>query len=123
MRATITDIPIEMAVDGIETRGVTWGDITVRHLDLPAGVDFTPLLAGLPGDLCDCAHWGMVSKGSITVRYADGTEETTHAGELYYWPGGHTAWTDEGVTFIEFSPADAIGPVLEHVAGQMATAG
>ena len=46
-------------------------------------------------------------------------QEVTSAGDLYYWPGGHTGWTDEGVTFVEFSPADAIKPVLEHLAAQL----
>jgi hypothetical protein len=123
MHATTTEVPIEMQVDGIETRGMTCGDVTIRHIDLPAGVDFTPLFQGLPGDLCQCPHWGYVSAGSITVRYADGTEETTRSGELYYWPGGHTGWTEEGVTFVEFSPADEIRPVLEHLASQMSAAG
>ena len=121
MHAPVTDVPIEMQAGGIETRGDTWGDITVRHIQLPAGTDFTPLFVGLPGDLCQCAHWGTVTDGSITVRYADGTEETTRAGELYYWPGGHTGWTDEGVTFVEFSAAAAIAPVLAHLAAQVAT--
>ena len=123
MHASVTEIPVEMKVDAIETRGVTWGEITIRHVDLPAGVDFTPLFKGLPGDLCQCPHWGHVTQGSITVRYSDGAEETTRAGELFYWPGGHTGWTDEGVTFIEFSPAEEIRPVLEHLAGQFATPG
>ena len=121
MRSDIEGIPVEMQVDGIETRGAAWGDVVVRHLDLPAGVDFTPLLQGLPGDRCQCPHWGYVLSGAITVQYADGSEETTGAGELYYWPGGHTGWTEGGVTFIEFSPAEQIQPVLEHLAAQLAT--
>jgi hypothetical protein len=123
MHATSSQVPIEMQIDGIETHAVTWGDVTVRHISLPAGVDFTELFQGLPGNLCQCAHWGVVTAGSITVRYADGTMETTSAGELYYWPGGHTGWTEDGVTFIEFSPADEIKPVLEHLANQMAATG
>jgi hypothetical protein len=119
MHTTTNEIPIEMQVDDIETRGVTCGDVTIRHLSLPAGLDFTPLFQGLPGDLCQCPHWGQVTAGSITVRYADWTEETTRAGEVYYWPAGHTGWTDDGVTFVEFSPADAIRPVLEHLDHQM----
>ncbi|MDX6233175.1 MAG: hypothetical protein QOH68_2179 [Nocardioidaceae bacterium] len=122
MRAPIQEIPIEMQVDGIETRGVTWGGQLVRHIDLPAGVDFTPLFKGLPGDLCQCPHWGMVLEGSIHLRFADGSEEVTRAGEAYYWPGGHTGWTDEGVVFIELSPADELQPVLEHLASQMSAA-
>jgi hypothetical protein len=119
MRSDIEGIPVELKVDGIETHGVTWGDILVRHLDLPAGVDFTPLLKGLPGDLCQCPHWGYVLEGAITVQYADGTQETTGAGELYYWPGGHTGWTDNGVVFMEFSPAEQLQPILEHLGAQL----
>jgi hypothetical protein len=123
MHAALIDIPLEMQVDGIETRGTTCGGIAVRHLDLPAGVDFTPLFKGLPNDRCPCPHWGYVLTGSITVQYADGTKETTSAGEAYYWPGGHTGWTDGGVTFLEFSPAAELEPVMEHLAAQFAPAG
>jgi hypothetical protein len=123
MRTPVGDIPLEMKVDGIETRGVVWGDQLVRHIDLPAGVDFTPLFVGLPGDMCQCPHWGYIVAGSIRLRYADGTEELNSAGDVYYWRGGHTGWTDEGVKFIEFSPTAEIQPVLEHLAAQMAAAG
>jgi hypothetical protein len=119
MHAPIAEIPIEMQVDAVETRGVDWGDQLVRHLDLPPGVDFTPLFKGLPGDLCQCPHWGYVLTGSLHLRYDDGTEEVTKAGELYYWPAGHTGWTEEGVTFLEFSPAAHLRPVLEHLAAQL----
>lgn len=122
MRSDINGIPIEMQLDGIETRGADWGDVIVRHLDLPAGVDFTPLLVGLRDDMCQCPHWGYVMEGSITLRFADGSEETSSAGDLYYWRGGHTGWTDGGVVFIEFSPAEQIRPVLEHLAAQLAPA-
>jgi hypothetical protein len=86
----------------------------------PPGTDFTPLLRGLPQDQCQSPHWGYVLRGSIHLRYANGDEELTQAGEVFYWPGGHTGWTEEGTTFLEFSPADQIKPVLEHVQAQMA---
>ncbi len=120
MRYAVTDIPLEMEQDGITTRGVECGDIYTRHLNLPAGVDFTPLLAGLPGDLCQCPHWGQVLAGSITLRYDDGREETNRAGDVFYWPAGHTGWTDGGVTFLEYSPTAEIQPVLDHISKQFA---
>ena len=124
MHTTFDDLPLEMQVgDDLVARGIDWGGISARALRLPAGTDLRPLLAGLPGDRCSCPHWGYVLEGSITVRYEDGTEETTSAGQLYYWPGGHTGWTDGGVTFVEFSPADEIAPVLSHLAAQVAAAG
>jgi hypothetical protein len=123
MRASVQEIPLEMQLDAIETRGVEWEDQLVRHVDLPPGVDFTPLFVGLPGDLCQCPHWGYIVAGSIHLRYADGTEEINRAGDVYYWPGGHTGWTDEGVVFVEFSPTEQIRPVLEHLAAQLAPSG
>jgi len=120
MHTTIPDMPIELKVDEIETRSSEGGGVLARHIHLPAGVDFTPLFKGLPGDLCQSAHWGYVLEGSIRVRYADGTEELSSAGEVYHWPAGHTGWTDEGVTFLEWSPTADIQPVLEHLAAQMA---
>jgi hypothetical protein len=120
VRYTYKEMQLEMEQGGIETRGFDGGDVYTRYIDLPAGVDFTPLLAGLPGDLCHCPHWGHVLEGSITIRYADGREETNRAGDVFYWPGGHTGWTDEGVTFLELSPTAEILPVLDHLSKQMA---
>jgi len=120
MHAAADEMAVELEVGEIHTRGEDWGGQLVRHLVLPPGTDFTPLFEGLPGDMCQSPHWGYVLAGSICVRYADGTEETSRAGDLYYWSGGHTGWTDEGVTFIEFSPAQALRPVLEHVGAQLA---
>jgi hypothetical protein len=119
VRAAKNEMAVELDVGDIHTFGEVWGDLSVRHCDLPAGADLRPLLAGLPGDRCDCPHWGYIIDGSITIQYADGTQETNRAGELYFWPGGHTGWTDTGVVFVEFSPADEIAPVLAHLGAQL----
>ncbi|MGH2748213.1 MAG: hypothetical protein ACRDKB_09855 [Actinomycetota bacterium] len=121
MRGPIDSIPLEMKEGGIETRGTDWGGITVRSIELPPGIDMSPLLVGLPNDLCQCPHWGYVQRGSMHIRYADGTEEVNREGDLYYWPGGHTGRSGpEGVTFLEFSPTDEIAPVLANIATRMA---
>lgn len=120
MHASEDELEIELDTGGITTRGEEWGGQLVRHLSLPPGADFTPLFKGLPGDACQCPHWGYVIEGSIRLRYSDGSEETSLAGDLYYWPAGHTGWTEDGVTFLEFSPAADLRPVLEHVASQLA---
>jgi hypothetical protein len=120
MHYSVQDIPVEMQVGEIETRAFDGGGIYTRHIDLPAGTDFTPLFVGLPGDMCQCPHWGQVLRGSINVRYTDGHEETSRAGDVFYWPGGHTGWTDEGVVFLEYSPTAEIMPVLDHLGKQLA---
>ena len=123
MRKSGTELDSELEVDEIHTKGEEWGGQLVRYVDLPPGADFTLLFKGLPDDRCQCAHWGYIISGTIHVRYADGTEDVNRAGDLYYWPGGHTGWTDEGVVFVEFSPAEELRPVLEHVAVRLAPAG
>lgn len=122
MRKAWSQMRSELEVGDIHTKGEEWGGLLVRHIDLPPGADFTPLLKGLPGDRCQSAHWGYILTGSIVVRYGDGTEEISRAGDIYYWPGGHTAWTEDGVVFVEFSPAEDLAPVLAHVGAQLAQA-
>ena len=119
MQKSKENLDLELHVGEIETHGEDWGGQTVRHLNLPAGTDFTPLLKGLPGDMCQCPHWGYIVEGSITLRFDDGREETSSAGDMYFWPGGHTGWTDNGVVFIEFSPSEELQPVLAHLAPQL----
>jgi hypothetical protein len=122
MRKPVAELATELEVGEIHTKGEEWGGLLVRHIDLPPGADFTPLLKGLPNDRCECAHWGYILSGSIRVRYGDGSDDFNRAGDLYYWPGGHTAWTEEGVVFIEFSPAEDLAPVLHHLGAQLAPA-
>ena len=104
MHRTLQDLP------------VAWAGMMVAYQELPAGLDATPLLEGLPDDKCPCPHWGYVVKGSIHLGYVDGTEEVVKAGEVFYMPEGHTAWTDEEVAFIEISPESEYRVVMEHVA-------
>jgi len=53
------------------------------------------------------------------VAHSDGTEEVTGAGEVFYWPAGHTGWVEEDTTFIDFSPEQEFKEVGEHVARKM----
>ena len=109
------ELPISLQAGDICFQGHDWGDLNVSRVRFPKGADATPLLAGLEGDLCQCPHWGTVLKGSIRVRYADGHEETVRAGEVYYWPPGHTVSVDEDYEAIEFSPSDQMAAVIAHL--------
>ena len=73
MHLPTDSIPPELKADALETRGTQWGDISVRYLDLPPGVDFTPLFKGLPGDLCQSPHWGYVLRARSTFDMPTGT--------------------------------------------------
>lgn len=110
MATAINDLSIELSAGELETRYVEMGEMAIRHARVPAGTDLTPVLKGLPGDRCPSPHWGIVLEGSILLQHADGSEEKASAGEVYHWPAGHTARTDEGAVFIEVGP---VGPMRE----------
>jgi hypothetical protein len=95
---------------------VVWGETAIGHVELPAGTDLTPMFKGLPDDACPCPHWGYVIKGAVHVKYTDGTQEVAAAGDVFYWPAGHTGSVDEDTIFVDFSPAKELKQVLEHIA-------
>jgi hypothetical protein len=102
--------------DVLENLPVTWGGMIANYAEVPAGTDFTPLFKGLPDDKCHSPHWGYTLKGSLHVGYADGTEEVLKAGEAWYLPPGHTAWTtDEDTAIVLFSPEKEETEVMEHI--------
>jgi hypothetical protein len=119
MKQLRTALPTRLEAGGVCIQAEDWGDINVARIRFPKGADATPLLEGLPDNLCQCPHWGTVVKGSINVRYADGSEESVKAGEVYYWPPGHTVWVDEDYEAIEFSPSGPMGEVIDHLKSKL----
>ncbi|MBA3251855.1 MAG: hypothetical protein H0T66_16475 [Geodermatophilaceae bacterium] len=114
MATPVHMIPLEISQGDLETRYVEMGDMAIRHAKVPAGTDLTPVLQGLPADRCPSPHWGIVLEGSIRLQHADGSEETARAGEVYHWPAGHTARTDEAVVFLEVGPVGPMREFSEH---------
>jgi hypothetical protein len=55
-------------------------------------------------DSCQAAHYGYQISGTMTTRMTDGTERTSHAGDVLVIPPGHDAWVvgDEPVVFVDF---------------------
>jgi hypothetical protein len=117
------DLPVALEVAGAATfRVAEWGETAVAYVQLSAGADAAPLLAGLPGDVCSCPHWGYVLEGAIHVRYADGKEEVSRAGELFYWPPGHTVRVEQDTRFVEFSPKQELKEVYGHIGAKLSAA-
>ncbi|MFC7046520.1 cupin domain-containing protein [Halobacteriaceae archaeon GCM10025711] len=96
-----------------------YGDIAAEYFTLAGGTDITALLEGLEGDLCQCPHWGYVVDGALTVTFSDDTEEKDVAGDMFYWPPGHTVRADEDTDFVLFSPQDEHAAVLDHIRDMM----
>lgn len=115
MKMCCEHMPDRINTGGIRIQSQDWGMLNVSNIHFPAGADAKPLLKGLPGDMCQVPHWGMVLQGSIRVDYADGTTETVEAGDVYHWPPGHSVSVAEDYRAIEFSPVEGMNQVIEHL--------
>lgn len=119
-------VPVKIAAPGAAARQqINFGDATGygmmsgEYFSLPAGMDISPLLQGLEGDLCQAPHWGYVLQGKIATTYADGTQEITRTSDLFYWPPGHTVKIEEDAEFVLFSPQHEHSHVMEHMLAKM----
>jgi len=72
------------------------------------------LLKGLPGDSCQCPHWGYLFSGRITVTYAD-HEEVYEAGDAFYMTPGHVPAAAAGSEFVQFSPTEQLTEVTAQI--------
>ena len=123
MKVKASDAPQARPELGDMARGVDQGGFTMAMMSLPDGTDLCDLLKGLPHDHCQCPHWGYLIEGRIRVDYQDGTTEIVEAGDLYYWPPGHTIAAEGDTRYVEFSPSDGLARVLDHVVAQMGARG
>jgi hypothetical protein len=90
-----------------ELDGYTAEFVTIRQ-----GHSLAAMLKGLPGDSCQCPHWGYLFAGTLTVTYAD-REEVYQAGDAYYMSPGHVPTAATGSEFIQFSPTDELAVTLK----------
>lgn len=120
------EVPVKIGLPDATARQQTgfgdatgYGRMSGEYFSLPAGMDISPLLQGLEGDLCQAPHWGYVLKGRLTTTYADGTQEVTSGSDLFYWPPGHSVRVDEDAEFVLFSPEHEHTVVMDHMLARM----
>jgi hypothetical protein len=99
---------------GYEGRFAELGPYTVGFETYTADADLSELFKGLPDDRCQCPHWGVVLRGRLTYRTADG-EVVIGAGEAYYVGPGHLPVLSAGTEVVEFSPTRELHETLEVV--------
>ena len=114
MHKALDALPITFQDGGVTLRQIEWGDLNVAIEQIPAGLDMTPLLKGLPDDRCNCPHWGYVLNGKVTYHYGD-RDEVFETGDAFYVPAGHTPEVAAGTEFIQFSPSEALRVVSEKM--------
>jgi hypothetical protein len=99
----------------VEDRHEDLDGYTVNFVSFAQDIDATPLLKGLPGDSCQCPHWGYVLEGRLTFRFAD-HEEVFDAGDAFYLPPGHVPIVRAGSAYVQFSPSEDLRAVAETMA-------
>ncbi len=125
MHVSKNNIPTRVNAPGAVARqlpdfGVADGSLGAEYFTLAAGTDIAPLLQGLQGDACQAEHWGYVLAGVVVTSYADGSTERCSAGDLYFWPAGHSVRVERDAELIMFSPQVSHGPVMDHISGKIA---
>lgn len=120
MHKHIDDLPAAREALGGMVRAENWGGMSCAVVQTSAGTDFCPFLAGLKNDHCQCPHWGYVFEGRMRVSYEDGTVEHFGAGDVFYCAPGHTVYIEEDAKHVEFSPAQEMDEVLDHIARRAA---
>ena len=106
----------------VAERSEELGGYTVNFLTFREDIDQTPLLKGLPDDRCQSPHWGYVTKGKLTFRFAD-REEVFEAGDAFYLAPGHIGVGNEpGTEYVQFSPTDDLREVSEAIMNNMQAA-
>ena len=103
----------------VEVRMAELGGYRVDFSTVKQPVDMTLVLRGLPYGRCQCPHWGIVTDGSMRVRYAD-HEETVGAGDVFYMPPGHVPTYDVGTRIIQFSPTAELKATDEAIMRNLA---
>ena len=99
----------------VEDRHEDIDGYTINFLTFRESIDGTPLFHGLPGDSCNCPHWGYVIRGRVVVRYDD-HEEVLGPGDAFYMAPGHAPEAEEGTELVQFSPTEQLAEVEAAIA-------
>ena len=113
------DAPDSMELEGYEGHFGELDGYTVGFETYTADADLSALFTGLPGDRCQCPHWGAVLKGKLRYRGADG-DMIVEAGEAYYVAPGHLPFLYAGTEVIEFSPTKELKETFAVIERNMA---
>jgi hypothetical protein len=88
-----------------EERMVEVGDMAVSQVRGKAGWTAEDTFAGLPDNMCQAPHWGVVLSGKIRIVTKDGSIDCV-AGDAYYQAVPHRVeWLEDSV-LIEFTPRE-----------------
>ena len=111
----LAGLPLVVDEADVQIRAAEAGELTVARVRLAKGHDARLVFKGLPGDLCQCPHWGYLIRGTLRIWTASSSYDV-HAGEAFYWPPGHAPEALEDSEFLEISPTDQLRALYDHLA-------
>ena len=120
-KAAKATTPVTMDFPIAEDRSCELADMTVNFVSIRQDHDLAPMLAALPGGVCQCPHWGVITKGRLTASYPGRGDEVYEAGDAFYMTPGHTAAAAAGSEFVQFSPTDLLAETEAAIAKSMQT--
>jgi hypothetical protein len=87
-----------------EERVAEVGDMVISQVRGSAGWTAEDTFAGLPDDMCQAPHWGVVLRGKVRIVTKDGAIDC-EPGDAYYQAVPHRVeWLEDSV-LIEFTPS------------------
>jgi hypothetical protein len=101
-------------MEGFEGRYADLDGYTVGFESYTADADPAELFKGLPDNRCQCPHWGVVVRGKLIYRYANG-EDVIMAGQAYYARPGHLPVFYADTEIVEFSPTAELQQTMQVV--------
>ena len=114
------DLPIVFEAGRALIRSKNIGGMTISFYRLPEGLDARPALRGLPGDACQCPHWGYVISGRLRIHTSTGAHDVD-AGQAFYVEPGHAPETLQDTEMFEVSPTAQAREIWEHLNQNMPT--
>jgi hypothetical protein len=110
---------VALEVGGVEVRAKEAGGMGLTFYRFPSGADLQAALRGLPGDACQCPHWGYVTSGRLRIHTASGAHDVA-AGQAFYVEPGHWPEAMEDTEMAEISPVAELREVADHILHQVA---
>jgi hypothetical protein len=111
--------PVAVDAPEIQGRYAELGDYTVGFESYQHDIDPARYFVGLPDDRCPCDHWGVITAGQITFRWAD-HQETFVEGDAYYAAPGHLPLVAAGTSLIEFTRTADLDRTMAVIEANMA---
>ncbi|MFD9741222.1 hypothetical protein [Umezawaea sp. NPDC059074] len=115
MRIARSEIPVAVDFGDYVGKYAALGGMHFAFEKCAKGYTIDPMLAAYADNACPVEHWGLMFKGSVLVKYTDGTEETFVEGDAYHVPPGHRPYFLEDSELLQITRADEHAELIRTI--------